>query len=1525
MARVGADWDTQPELRRDLDEWRNESLLRLDPSVRMNVLDRRERVGAERRIAEGGYRKRQLLELLQNGVDAAEGDHAQITLRLDDDVLYVANTGTPLTREGLDALLTSHNSPKRGQIGKFGLGFKSLLGISDRVDLLSRTVSLRFDRNHAESVAWTQYPSLRGEAVPVMRMAWPLSPAQESRHDKTLASLMRHHATVVRVYLRDEDARALAAEELVELRNEFLFFTGKNIVFQRGESRVEVQREADGALLLLEGDESSRWKVFTRVVTVPDERRDVLRDAGSLYETKDLPIAWAVPLDRKRDFRAEFWSFFPLVERNRVPGILNAPFKTNDDRSNLIEGEYNQFLLTACAELIIESLPTLRTSEDPGRHLDFLPRQRDGNNLARILGEEVWRIARTVPLAPDSDGTLRLASSLLSPPTTDRGLFTTWMALASPEARGAYAHPDVLREDGSQRAGRWEALGPKKKATAGEWIQALPAPTVAAVVARLKLLAAFCGKTEHRTDTKADPLEGAQTWKILVDQNAHWRTGPELLLEGDASELRVHPLIFAERALHPLLQRLGVRTKDAAWHRERQEAARRVGNWGAFWEHRRAAPAEARVSGLGLCLRTRAGTWRPANRCILGEDFADETGAYPDQDPCLQYLADVIFHTPEELAAAGFDASVNDHYLEGWQAQPLAIFSSWYSQIYNHFRSNHPRGRDPTLISGPKVGMLIDLITVEHHREYITQLSTGRNFAHVTFGYRSSSTEYPDPEAFAVKEHGRFNGYTYAFASLIRGCKELVEFLEVPIDSFLVAWEHLGAWQNARPEDLHAAARVLLPLVSPEHLAVLAVDDRRKVYEHLARINVLPNEFLVGDQVVARADLVVGIEPSGDSPVLVVSQGALSVFKIRKIKVLQPPPPPIVAAEPVTLVPAEEVLPWLASVLKDDVEALVERRELAAGESAAARPDSTGRHLLLIESDTVHASRAQVLDAVEKLGWLMADRATAEGSLDAAARERSNVRQGSFGSLPERLLAVAGRDAIAAHLYDVRGLLSRVSDVAVAEVFLARHGPGALRVLAETLRQRGYAPPYRWGGAAAREFVESMGFPPEFAGSPTNRREPYVEVEGPVDCPELHGFQREVYAALDDVLQSTTERAMVCLPTGAGKTRVVVECIVERLLRTDADNRLVIWVAQQDELCEQAVETFRLLWRAKGRDEVLTISRLWAGNRPLPAPAPHVVVATMQTLLNRFNDTAFDWLRRPSVIVVDEAHHGVTPSYTALLDWLDQRRIRSIPLIGLSATPHRGSAEEESRRLARRFGDRLIPSADRQMSLHDELERLQVLAVPRYSVLQHSPQQILSESELQHVKTFHDLPPSVAERLGDDPQRNEQIVAWVRHGGFARMLLFAASVRHAHWLAAALTLAGCPAAAIDGSTPTATRRFFLKDFRRGRLRALVNYGVLTTGFDEPLVDAVIIARPTLSPVLYTQMVGRGLRGRANGGTEQCAIVTVRDNWDRYRDDPAWKWYVDYWASAPGVPGAPPAASRVAVPESQSSFEEFPEI
>jgi HSP90 family molecular chaperone len=116
----------------------------------------KEHFGIEETVLAGGYGYRQILELVQNGADAllearervdAPDDDGRIHVQLRGRRLYVANTGASLSEEGVDALLRSHSSPKRGnQIGRFGLGFKSLLKLNGRIDVFTRASgAIRFD------------------------------------------------------------------------------------------------------------------------------------------------------------------------------------------------------------------------------------------------------------------------------------------------------------------------------------------------------------------------------------------------------------------------------------------------------------------------------------------------------------------------------------------------------------------------------------------------------------------------------------------------------------------------------------------------------------------------------------------------------------------------------------------------------------------------------------------------------------------------------------------------------------------------------------------------------------------------------------------------------------------------------------------------------------------------------------------------------------------------------------------------------------------------------------------------------------------------------------------------------------------------------------------------------------------------------------------------------------------------------------------------------------------------------------
>lgn len=157
------------------------------------------------------------------------------------------------------------------------------------------------------------------------------------------------------------------------------------------------------------------------------------------------------------------------------------------------------------------------------------------------------------------------------------------------------------------------------------------------------------------------------------------------------------------------------------------------------------------------------------------------------------------------------------------------------------------------------------------------------------------------------------------------------------------------------------------------------------------------------------------------------------------------------------------------------------------------------------------------------------------------------------------------------------------------------------------------------------------------------------------------------------------------------------------------------------------------------------------------------------------------------------------------------------------------------------------------------------------------------------------MPASVEDRLAQDEDRNAVLIESItKMPEDWTILLFSTSVEHAQNLAALLSLEGVPARAISAETEDGARRHYVNEFRRGRIRVLTNYNVLAQGFDAPAVRAVYVARPTFSTNLYQQMIGRGLRGPLNGGSEICRIVNVEDNFLMYGDELAFHHFDYLW-------------------------------
>jgi DNA repair protein RadD len=454
--------------------------------------------------------------------------------------------------------------------------------------------------------------------------------------------------------------------------------------------------------------------------------------------------------------------------------------------------------------------------------------------------------------------------------------------------------------------------------------------------------------------------------------------------------------------------------------------------------------------------------------------------------------------------------------------------------------------------------------------------------------------------------------------------------------------------------------------------------------------------------------------------------------------------------------------------------------------------------------------------------------------------------------------------------------------------------------------------PVRWhaGKGRAAAFVTAAGFPLELAGVPANDTLPDMEyLEGRFKLDPLQPFQLEVHRELLNRLSELGHRCLVTLPTGGGKTRVAVESISFWMRdrydhHNDRSNQgAVLWLAHTEELCEQACACFRQVW--EGSDNVcpMTMVRFWGrytsdlDDQHLALRdafrRPSVIVSTPQRIANllegktRGSEQVIpELLSALGLIVIDEAHRAAAPTYRRLLESLIDVQ-RRVSVFGLTATPFRmeyvgHDPEEGTRDLIEVFDKLVEPLQTLGPNQRVALQRMKVLAEPRFETIETNtkmtipdpPQSLfLSEGEMERIDRV------MAIRADNTPRRLQILehILPLASSESNSILYFGPSVRDAECMAFLLREQGISAAVISGTTRDVTRRQVINDFKSGLIRVLCNCEVLTTGFDAPRVTHVVIARPTVSRVLYEQIVGRGLRGPKFGGTDECVILDCADD------------------------------------------------
>lgn len=379
----------------------------------------------------------------------------------------------------------------------------------------------------------------------------------------------------------------------------------------------------------------------------------------------------------------------------------------------------------------------------------------------------------------------------------------------------------------------------------------------------------------------------------------------------------------------------------------------------------------------------------------------------------------------------------------------------------------------------------------------------------------------------------------------------------------------------------------------------------------------------------------------------------------------------------------------------------------------------------------------------------------------------------------------------------------------------------------------------------------------------------------------LHPYQRQV---LRDTLKALVPgavatpfdslRVIVHMPTGAGKTRVGAHAVCS-LLNHCPDDYLAVWLAATEELCSQAADEMSRAWSFLGRRDV-RLYRFWGeSNLDLRSVSGGFLVASLGKIRATIDrDTSFlaSFGRRVACVVFDEAHQAVAPTYRYVTERLVAHRP---PLLGLTATPGRGwGLGDDAQELGEMFGyNRVSIDHAGHGNPVSYLMANEFLAVPRF-------RQIDFGSDVVDSSAGGEFSDGVLDALGQDTARNEHIATVVDEqlSRVGRVIVFCPSVASATVCRDMLLVKGRRAAVVTATTTDEDRRKVISGFRAGdgEPMALLNFGVLTAGFDAPSTKCVVIARPTKSVVLYSQMAGRALRGPRSGGNRRCTIFTVVD-------------------------------------------------
>ncbi len=329
----------------------------------------------------------------------------------------------------------------------------------------------------------------------------------------------------------------------------------------------------------------------------------------------------------------------------------------------------------------------------------------------------------------------------------------------------------------------------------------------------------------------------------------------------------------------------------------------------------------------------------------------------------------------------------------------------------------------------------------------------------------------------------------------------------------------------------------------------------------------------------------------------------------------------------------------------------------------------------------------------------------------------------------------------------------------------------------------------------------------------------------------LRPYQLAAVESARRAIAGRKRRLILLAPTAAGKT-VIASGIIESAV---SRGRSVLFLAHRKELIQQASAKLD----AFGLDHGIIMANHWRSR-----PALQVQIASVQTLARRE-------LPHADLVIIDECHLSMAKTYTDLIAAYPQAVI-----LGLTATPLRADGKP----LGAIYQDII------QVSSVQQLMRMGFLVRPR-----HFAPSRPDLTKIGHKGSDYDQDELAAAM--DRPDLVGDIVAhWRTIASGRTTAVFAVNIQHSKHIVERFVAAGIKAEHVDGMTPSHQRDQILRRFACGETTVVSSVGIMTEGYDNPRISAIVLARATESLTLYLQMAGRGLRIHPESDKRDCVIL-----------------------------------------------------